>query len=421
MKSEASTHASLGDFVTLQRGTTYKSALLDQDGPALLGLSSIQRNGGFRADKLRTYGGDSPDKLLLKPGDLYVALKDVTQTADLLGAVARVPAGVPSGRLTQDTVKLIISDDGMSSAYLYWVLRAPQYRAYCRAHATGTTNLSLARDALLSFSIPPPTESRLTLVAALNLLDDTIDSTLRLSSLLGEVAATYLHARLVQFVGAEEFDESEIGPVPAGWTIAPLASLAHFVNGKAFTKDANGRGRPIVRIKELREGVRDNTPHTDIPAAEEHLARHHDILFAWSGSLGVHRWHGPESLINQHIFKVIPGTYPPWFVYHWVREHMAEFRAVARDKATTMGHIQRRHLSEAIVVLPDATTMSVLDDSLGRVDEWQGVLASESASLVAVRDALLSKLISGEIRTGDTKDRAELTGRLADTRTGAKA
>jgi hypothetical protein len=81
----------LGDLVSLQRGTTYKSALLGQPGPTLLGLASIQRNGGFRNDNLKTYGGDSPDKLLLGPGDIYVSLKDVTQSADLLGAIARVP------------------------------------------------------------------------------------------------------------------------------------------------------------------------------------------------------------------------------------------------------------------------------------------------------------------------------------------
>jgi type I restriction enzyme, S subunit len=91
----------LADFVTLQRGTTYKSRLLGLPGPVLLGLASIQRNGGFRDDSLQTYGGDSPSKLLLEPGDLYVSLKDVTQSADLLGAVARVPPGVVSRQVVE--------------------------------------------------------------------------------------------------------------------------------------------------------------------------------------------------------------------------------------------------------------------------------------------------------------------------------
>src|SRR5690606_30833055 len=45
----------LGELVELTRGTTYKSSLKGLPGPVLLGLASIQRNGGFRGDKLQTY------------------------------------------------------------------------------------------------------------------------------------------------------------------------------------------------------------------------------------------------------------------------------------------------------------------------------------------------------------------------------
>lgn len=150
--------SALGDHVELIRGTTYKSALKDQPGPYLLGLGSIQRNGGFRPDSLRTYGGHSPDKLLLYPGDLFVSLKDVTQSADLLGAVARVPQSVSVGRLTQDTVRLVPTGSGLSLSYLYRSLLLPEYRDYCRARATGTTNLGLSREDFLNYTIAVPSE-----------------------------------------------------------------------------------------------------------------------------------------------------------------------------------------------------------------------------------------------------------------------
>lgn len=160
-------YLTLGDIVTLQRGTTYKSALLDSPGPFLLGLGSIHRNGGFRGDSLRTYGGDSPDNLLLLPGDLYVSLKDVTQAGDLLGAVARVPKWLSAGRLTQDTVKLSFLDGAsVSSTFVYWLLRTPRAREWFRSCATGTTNLALSREDFLKFgfAVPP--------AAALGVLDD---------------------------------------------------------------------------------------------------------------------------------------------------------------------------------------------------------------------------------------------------------
>ncbi|HEY9226275.1 MAG TPA: restriction endonuclease subunit S, partial [Gemmatimonadaceae bacterium] len=149
----------LGDHVDLVRGNTYKSKLKDLPGPYLLGLGSIHRNGGFRDDSLRTYGGESAPKLILRGGDLFASLKDVTQAADLLGAVARVPSEIQAGRLTQDTVKLVARGTGISFSYLYWTLRLPEYREYCRARATGTTNLGLSRGDFLNYPIlVPPVE-----------------------------------------------------------------------------------------------------------------------------------------------------------------------------------------------------------------------------------------------------------------------
>ncbi|MEV5360845.1 hypothetical protein AB0K45_11010 [Micrococcus luteus] len=178
----------LGEVVTIERGTTYKSALIGLDGPVLLGLGTIQRNGGFRSDSLRTYGGDSPEKLLVKPGQIYASLKDVTQSADLLGAVARLPESGPIGRLTQDTVRLDLRDDRVSLDYLYWVLRTPQYREYCRSHLTGTTNLGLPREDFLAFEFPAPSAKRLALVDALSALDAKIESNRRAIGLMEELA-----------------------------------------------------------------------------------------------------------------------------------------------------------------------------------------------------------------------------------------
>ena len=189
----------LRDYFTLQRGTTYKSRLLEQPGPVLLGLATIQRNGGFRSDSLRTYGGDSPKNLLVQPGELYASLKDVTQSADLLGAVARLPVGHAPGRLTQDTVKLEPKFEGVPIDYIYWLLRTPQSRAYCRAHATGTTNLGLPRDDFLALPVPELTATRSSIVNALMALDDKIELNRRMNETLEEMARALFKSWFVDF------------------------------------------------------------------------------------------------------------------------------------------------------------------------------------------------------------------------------
>lgn len=186
----------LGDLVTIQRGNTYRSALLGQPGPVLLGLASIARNGGFRNDSLRTYGGESPEKLLVHPGQLFASLKDVTQTADLLGSVARVPLDGPVGRLTQDTVRLDVVSSEVDPAYLYLALLAPQYRDYCRAHATGTTNLGLPREDFLAYDVPlPALDEQRRIAGVFEALDSLVNHNTRLITRIAELArAAFLAA-----------------------------------------------------------------------------------------------------------------------------------------------------------------------------------------------------------------------------------
>jgi type I restriction enzyme, S subunit len=341
-----------------------------------------------------------------------------------VGRLARVPADAPHFVCSpQTTFWRSLDGDQLDQAFLFGYMRSPAFGEQLRARmheSDMAPYVSLTAQRSFAVALPPIAEQR-RIGSVLSVFDDKIDSNRRLASLLEGIAAALFRARLADFIGVEDFEEAEIGLIPRGWTTGSLTSLARFINGRAFTKDANAKGRPILRIKELNAGVRDDTLRTDLIAAEEHTARHRDILFAWSGSLGVYRWSGPESLINQHIFKVIPEGYPPWFVYQSVRRHMPEFEAIARDKATTMGHIQRRHLSEARVALPDSDTLARVSDLLEPLDQWQGILASEIASLAATRDALLPKLISGEIRVPDAMDSEEVIGTAAEQLEGAKA
>lgn len=115
------------------------------------------------------------------------------------------------------------------------------------------------------------------------------------------------------------------------------------------------------------------------------------------------RWFHPEAIINQHIFKVIPHRgYPVWCVDGALRRKLAEFQAIAADKATTMGHIQRRHLEEPVGV-PSHECIATYDDLMSGL--WSRALAAEqeSLALAQTRDELLPLLISGRVRVKDAE------------------
>lgn len=186
----------------------------------------------------------------------------------------------------------------------------------------------------------------------------------------------------------------------------PLSSLAEFVNGRAFTNGATGAGRMVIRIAEINSGPGGSTVYNEIEVPGRHLARPGDVLCAWSGSLVVARWFRPETIINQHIFKVIPNGgvpgvpgAPVWLAFELVKTKLAMFRGIAAAKATTMGHIQRRHLDVPVTV-PAHSRIAQLDAQLGPL--WDRALAAEQESLAIaeLRETLLPRLMSGELRIG---------------------
>lgn len=159
----------------------------------------------------------------------------------------------------------------------------------------------------------------------------------------------------------------------------------------------------VIRIAEINSGPGNSTVYNDIDVSEKHLARPGDVLFAWSGSLMVARWFRREAIINQHIFKCVPKNgYPQWLVSQLVHRKIDEFRAIAADKATTMGHIQRKHLDEPVhVPMPEA--LQPLHAEIGPL--WGRALLAEqeSLSLAALRDTLLPQLMSGRLRVKDAE------------------
>ena len=408
----------LGDFAGLQRGTTYKSKLLGTEGPWLLGLACIARNGGFKADNLKTYGGPSDPKILVGPGDILVSLKDVTQAADLLGSVVTVPASIGQGRLTQDTVKLVFDDDFSERNYIYWLLRTPQARDHCRRHATGTTNLGLAREDFLAIEVPPLDEGRESLLQVLQALDDKIELNRRMNETLEAQARALFRDWFVDFgpvkakmAGTASYlapDLWSLFPkrldddgVPDGWKVKPLDKIADFLNGLALQKfpaSAGEESLPVIKIAELRTGptLKSNRASTDVPA--KYVIDDGDFIFSWSGSLVAKFWTHGLGALNQHLFKVTSDEFPPWFYSHWVWHHLAEFQLIAASKATTMGHIKRGHLKEAMCVVPTSETLERLTTIFEPLVERTIANELESRTLAKIRDLLLPKLMSGELR-----------------------
>ena len=135
----------------------------------------------------------------------------------------------------------------------------------------------------------------------------------------------------------------------------------------------------------------------------EYIVEDGDILFSWSGSLECVLWAGGLGALNQHLFKVIPKNYPIWLCYLAVHHHLNDFRQIASAKATTMGHIQRHHLSNAKLALAPGDLLLKIDTFIQPIVKGTWLYLVQSRAIEALRDTLLPRLLSGDLRVGYSK------------------
>ena len=349
----------------------------------------------FRSLNVRPHRVDTKDLLHISREYHESNLKSRVLPGDVLTVRTGEPgtsAVVPPEFNEANAADVIITRPGKSvdARWLSYYLNSTASH-YVKAFTVGAVQQHFNVASIKSMTVELPSLPEQHAIAeVLGALDDKIASNALLVSASDDVVGA-------RFATAIIADAAEV----------PLTTLADFVNGRNFTKDATGDGRVVIRIAELRSGVSTSTVRNDVEAPVENVAEAGDILFSWSGSLRVQRWYGEEGLINQHLFKVIPKpAVPKWLVHQVLVRELQDFQAIAADKATTMGHIQRRHL-ERSVRIPGRDVMASVESSMAAL--WARALAAEqeSRTLASLRDTLLPALMSGRLRVRDAEKQVE--------------
>lgn len=234
----------------------------------------------------------------------------------------------------------------------------------------------------------PPLDEQKAIASVLSSLDDKIDLLHRQNKTLEQLAETLFRQWFV-----EEADES--------WEERQLSGIAIFLNGLACQKYPvinEAEKLPVLKIKDLKGGISESSDWATSKVKPEFIVQNGDVIFAWSASLMVKIWDGETCVLNQHLFKVSSKEFPKWFYYLWSKHHLAEFISISASHATTFGHIKRGDLDEAIVLVPP---MDEIDDmSITMVPILNKLVSNnkQMKKLTSLRDTLLPKLMSGEVR-----------------------
>jgi len=401
--------ATIGNYVTLQRGVTYKGNLVGKPGPALLGLGSIHPGGGFREGDYKTYGGECLPKHMLFPGDLFVSLKGATKDGKMIGSVARVPLSVKAGRLTQDTVKLELKEPNQkTSNFIYWVLRTQHYRKYCAGRATGSAVVALSRDDFLAYQVPAITDTRLRMVELFEALDKKIELNRRMNASLEATAQSLFKSWFVDAVQdrlPKGWQESTIGEevrVVGGST--PSTSGLEFWEGGTYhwatPKDLSNLESPVLLDTDRK------ITDTGLQQITSGLLPVGTVLLSSRAPIGYLAIAEIPVAINQGFIGMIcDGALPNHYVRLWTKQNKDAIES--RANGTTFMEISKGNFRPLPIIVPP---QPLLDAFQVQVDLLHRRVVSnllESRTLATLRDTLLPKLLSGELRVPLNKSNKE--------------
>lgn len=188
--------------------------------------------------------------------------------------------------------------------------------------------------------------------------------------------------------------------IPEGWRVGNLYDIAEFINGLACQKYRpinHDKKIPVIKIKEMHDGITENTEYVKEDIPEKNIINDGDILFSWSATLETMIWTGGKGGLNQHIFKIVPNKYAKYYVYMQLSAYIINFVHMAETRKTTMGHITTEHLQQSIIVIPPKKITNMYNEKVQGIFNKIICNSKQNREFISLRDFLLPLLMNGQV------------------------
>jgi len=424
----------------------HSTPVLTNDGP-YLARSQDMRSGVFRADEAARVSEATYRERIARAEPRYGDLL-YSREGTYFGIAAEVPAGVRVC-LGQRMVLIRPTPTDIDFRYLRYWLNSPVMALHTRGHRDGSVaeRLNLPTIRALPIAAPPLPEQR-AITHILGTLDDKIELNRRMNETLEAMARALFKSWFVDFdpvrakaegrdlglptpladLFPDSFEDSVLGEIPKGWQVKSISDLADVVGGTtpstkepahwdggthawATPKDLSRLSVPVLLDTERRI--------TDVGLSQigSGLLPMGTVLLSSRAPIGYLAVAEIPVAINQGFIAMTPkaGT-SNIFLLLWAS--VAKENILSRANGSTFLEISKANFRPIPIVAPSANVMRVFGTLARPLYERIVESARESRTLAALRDEMLPKLISGELRVNDaerliTDNPANVTGAQA--------
>ncbi|MEA2109998.1 MAG: restriction endonuclease subunit S [Pseudomonadota bacterium] len=394
-----------------------------------------------------TEGRISLSNLLYVPEEVFPNIKRyIVESGDVvisivgtIGLIATIPSELHAANLTENAAKILIEDTTVDSQYLSYYLKSSIGQHEIQRNTVGSTQPKLPLYGIKNIEVSYPRLPEQRAIAhILGSLDDKIELNRRMNQTLEATARATFKSWFVDFVPVrakaegrptglpddiaalfpDSFEGSEIGEIPKGWRVGVVSDLGNVICGKTPpTKDPENYGEdiPFITIPDMHGKVFVTQTGKYLSTKGANTQRNKylpakTICVSCIATPGLVVMTTKRSQTNQQINSVIPKSKRSSYYCYQVLNRLGDQIRAGGSGGSVLLNLNKTLFSNIKVLIPDSETIESYQQIVEPFFERLLQNQRESVFLSSLRDTLLPKLISGELRVPDAEKFVEEAG-----------
>ena len=297
------------------------------------------------------------------------------------------------------------ANENVDSRFLYYLLTQQSFFDYVMCGTKGCKMPRGDKQQIMQWPIHLPSlVEQKKIAGVLSVLDAKIQVNRSINDNLEQQAEALYKSWFVDFEPFKDgnFVESELGLIPEGWNVGGIYKYVDVIYGAPYKSslfNEDKEGYPLIRIRDLKSFAPQFYTTEILPQTEYIIAG--DVVAGMDAEFTPHIWQGEKGVLNQRCCK-FKGQHQWVSNYYLLNLIKPELEYVQSYKTgTTVSHLGKADIDRFNVIIPPESVVKAFSCIVDSLLEQKIKCADEIRNLTAIRDSLLPKLMSGELKINE--------------------